>query len=139
MMMLMSDGRVQISNEFDDTVHYRAFPLADEREAAKRQMLEAWAATAVEWMAAAVWAAAPRNGRLLIVRSKFRAKFKSAVGVSAPAADFFYWTMWLRREVFVSHPLPSGGHVNYCVTVLATVGYPVCQVALSNLHQSHSA
>ncbi len=36
MMMLMSDGRVQISNEFDDAAQYRGFTLADEREAAEK-------------------------------------------------------------------------------------------------------
>jgi hypothetical protein len=34
MMVLMGDGRVEVSNEFDDAFWYRAFTLADEREAA---------------------------------------------------------------------------------------------------------
>ncbi|MGN6544070.1 MAG: hypothetical protein ACTHK7_03405, partial [Aureliella sp.] len=36
MMLLMGDGRVEISNEFDDAFWYRAFTLADEREAADK-------------------------------------------------------------------------------------------------------
>ena len=36
MMMLMSDGRVEVTTEFDDASHYRGFTLADEREAAEK-------------------------------------------------------------------------------------------------------
>ena len=36
MMVLMGDGRVEVTNEFDDAFWYRAFTLADEREAAEK-------------------------------------------------------------------------------------------------------
>lgn len=36
MMMLMSDGRVEVSSEFDDVPQYRGFTFADEREAAEK-------------------------------------------------------------------------------------------------------
>ena len=38
MMVLMSDGRVEVSNEFDDAFWHRGFTLLEEREAVDKQL-----------------------------------------------------------------------------------------------------